>query len=50
MLIMCMGVGRIFPGGAHWWIFAEVFLGGAKSGEVWFLPLESKQTPFLLKF
>jgi len=35
----------LFPGG-HWWIFSNVVLGGAKSGEIWFLPLETKKTAF----
>ena len=47
-----MGVeGFLQPG--HEWIFPNVFVEGAISGEIWFLPLETKKTAFfveILKF
>ena len=32
--------------GCHYGIFPYIFPGGAKSGETWFFPLETKKTPF----
>jgi len=47
---MYMGIGKIFSRGPMV-DFPNVFLGwGAKSGEIWFLPLETEKTAFLLKF
>ena len=48
-MLVCTGVGRNFSREGYQWIFTKVFLHGAKSGEIWFLPLEIKKT-FLLKF
>jgi len=39
------GVEGIFPGGDKW-IFPNVFLRGAKCGEICFLPLDFKKTAF----
>jgi len=51
-MLVCMGVeGFLQPG--HEWIFPNVFVEGAISGEIWFLPLETKITAFfveILKF
>jgi len=44
-----MGVGRNFSKVGHYWIFPKVFLRGAKSGEIYFSPLETKKVAFLLK-
>jgi len=41
--------GMIFSKVGHYWIFPKAFLGG-ESGEIRFLPLETKKTAFLLKF
>jgi len=41
--------GMIFSKVGHYWIFPKAFLGGG-SGEIRFLPLETKKTAFLLKF
>jgi len=35
-----------FQGGGHYGIFPKYFQGGAKSGEIWFLPLEIEKTTF----
>jgi len=35
-----------FLHGGHQWIFPNVFLRGAKSGEICFLPLEIRKTAF----
>jgi len=40
-----MGVGRIFSRRALL-DFSKIFLWGAKSGEICFLPLETKKTAF----
>jgi len=40
-----MGVGRIFPGGLLE-NCSKKFLGGSKSGEICFFPLETKKTTF----
>jgi len=48
-MLVCMGVGRNFSRRAHQWIFPNVFLRKAKSGEIWFLTLGIKKTAFLLK-
>jgi len=40
-----MGVGKIFSGG-HQKIFPKSFLDGAKSGEICFIPLETKKKTF----
>jgi len=40
-----MGVGKIFSRGA----LGDFSRGGAKSGEIWFFPLETRKTTFLLK-
>jgi len=45
-MLACMGVGRNFSRGGHQRIFKKVFLQQAKSGEIWFLPLEIKKTAF----
>jgi len=37
-----------FPGGASRGISQNFFQGGAKSGEIWFLPLEIENNLFLL--
>jgi len=47
-MLVCTGVGRIYPGG-HWWIFLKVFAGGAKSGEICFLALKTKNTAFFVE-
>jgi len=44
-----MGVGRIFSWGEQQVFFPHFFPGGAKSGEIWFLPLEIEKQPFLPK-
>ena len=44
-MLVCMGVGRIFPWGPLV-DFIKVFLLGAKSGEICFLPLETEKTTF----
>jgi len=44
---VCMNVGKNFSRGGNSGFF-QVFLGG-KSGEICFLPLETKETGFLLK-
>ena len=48
-MLVCMGVGRIFSGGPLVG-FSKSFSRGAKSGEVCFLPFETKKQPFLPKF
>ena len=41
----CMSVGRIFSRGGPRGFFLN-FSSGAKSGEIWFFPLETKKTTF----
>jgi len=41
-----VGVGRIFPRGGALGDFSKIFPGGAKSGEIYFFPLEIKKTTF----
>ena len=41
-----MGVGRIFSRGGAVEDFPKILPGGAKSGEIWFLPLEIEKTTF----
>ena len=48
-MLVCMGVGRIFFRGTLVDFSISFFRGGI-SGEIWFLPLETKKTRFLLKF
>jgi len=43
---VAMGVGRIFSRGGQYGIYPKCFPGGAKSGEIWFLPLEIEKTTF----
>jgi len=45
-ILVCMGVGRNFFRGATNGFFLNVFLGGGKSGEIWFSKLETKKTAF----
>ena len=45
-MLVCMGVGRIFPGGALVDFSKRFSLRGGKSGEICFLPLETKKTTF----
>jgi len=51
-MLLCIGRRKdFFTEGGHYWIFPKVFLrGGTKSGEIWFLPLETRKTAFLPKF
>ena len=44
-----MSVGRYFQGGGQQRIFLKFFQGGAKSGENFFLPIETKKTTFFAK-
>jgi len=37
---------EFFSEGDHWEIFPTFFQEGAKSGEIWFLPLETKKATF----
>ena len=48
-MLVCMGVGRIFSRGATSGFFQK-FSRGTKSGEICFLPLETKKTLFWWKF
>ena len=48
-ILLCIGVGRNFPGGVLSKFFKAFFYGGAKSGEICFLPLEIRKTEFLAK-
>ena len=41
---MVMGVGRVFSREGPLGDFSKIFLGGAKSGEIWFLPLETSDS------
>jgi len=41
---MVMGVGRAFSREGPLGDFSKFFLGGAKSGEIWFLPLETSDS------
>jgi len=43
-MIVCMGVGRNFSRGGTSVFFQKFFLREAKSGEIWFLPIEIKKT------
>jgi len=45
-MLVYTGVRRNFSKGAHWWIFPNVFLRGAKTGEIWFLALEITNKDF----
>ena len=44
--IVSMGVGRIFSRRGALGEFSKIFPGGAKDGEIWFLPLKTKKTTF----
>jgi len=46
---VCVGVGEILPRGALV-DCSKSFSRGVKSGEIWFLPLGTKKTAFLVKF
>ena len=48
-MFVCLGVGRIFSRRCTSGFFQKFFLGGAKSGEIWFLSLETKKTAFFAK-
>jgi len=41
-----MGLGRILSRGGTSGFFQQFFQGGAKSGEIYFLPIETKKTAF----
>jgi len=45
-ITVSMGVGRIFSRGGQKGIFPKYFPGGAKSGEICFLPLEIEKVTF----
>ena len=45
-MFVCMGVGRNFSWGEALVDFSKSFSTGAKSGEIWFLPLEIKKPAF----
>jgi len=47
-MLVRMGVGRIYSGG-HWWSFLKVVVWGAKSGEIWFLPLKTMKMALFTK-
>ena len=43
-MLVCMDVGRNFSRGAASGFFPSFSRGGGKSGEIWFLTLETKKT------
>jgi len=49
-MLVCMGVGRKFSRGDHWWIFPKVFLRGPKVVKLGFYHSELREQHFLLKF
>jgi len=50
-MFVCIGVGRNFSKGVATSGFFQTFLlGGVKSGEICFLPLEAKKTAFFAEF
>jgi len=44
---LCAWASEYFFQGGHYWILPKVFLRGAKSSEICFLPLEISKTAFL---
>jgi len=47
-MLVCMGFGRIYPGG-HLWIFPKVFLRGPKVVKFVFYHSQLRKQLFLLK-